>query len=220
MTMHFFPQALRCTGVLCLTVLLAACQTGGPKKTLEDTANALTKRDSGAFLAQIDSRSYAAHEFVNLKASNELLNGLDTFGQMLGLGSQVNDLLNTVIDLEGRNTKTFTRTVATGELVNQCTKAQTPDCPWVPDALNKAEVKELGPDAAIAKLTTPANMTSWIALRKEGEKWRIVGKAVLEEMATKFANDAKPLPAPNKEVEPQVPEKKNAPANGEKPVTL
>ena len=46
---------------------------------------------------------------------------------------------------------------------------------------------ELGPDAAVASVTTPAGMTSWLALRKQGETWRVVGRAVMENMARAFA---------------------------------
>ena len=106
--------------------------------------------------------------------------------------------------------------VGTGELVAQCTRSQSPDCPWEPQALKKAEVKELGTDAAIARVTTPANMTSWLALRKVGEKWLIVGKAVLEDQAAKFATNTKPIlsntrdaaPAPQTPATPKQPEPK------------
>jgi len=129
---------------------------------------------------------------------------------MLGLGSQVNDLINSIIDLQGRYTDTFTRTVASGELQDQCSKSKTPDCPWVPEALASAEVRELNETAAVAKVTTPANMTSWIALRKHNDQWKIVGKATLQDTAEKFANDASPVPPANKETQLNVPEKENS----------
>jgi len=199
-------RALAMAALLCLTFALAGCQNGAGK-ALEQAGTALKNKDSGAFVAQFDMQAYAAHEFANLKQSNQLLSGLDSMGKMLGLGSQVNDLIKSIMDLQGRYTDTFTRTVATGELQEQCSRAKTPDCPWVPEALANAEVRELSETAAVAKVTTPANMTSWIALRKHNDQWKIVGKAVLQDTAEKFANDAAPMPQENKDTKLNIPEK-------------
>ena len=173
--------------------LLAGCQTSGPEKTLSDTAKALTDKDSGAFLAQFDMDAFASHELVNLKQDNSLLNFTSNLGSLLGIGSEMDAWLNSAMDLKQQYTRTFTRTVGSGELVNQCTRSMTPDCPWDPQALKKAEVKQINEQCAVARVTTQANMTSWIALRKVGENWRIVGKAVLEDTAVRFATDEKPL---------------------------
>lgn len=206
---HVLKRTLAITALFCLTLGLAGCQSGAGK-TLEQAGTALKNKDSGAFLSQFDMQAYAAHEFANLKQSNQLLSGLDSMGKMLGLGSQVNDLINSIIDLQGRYTDTFTRTVASGELQDQCSKSKTPDCPWVPEALASAEVRELNETAAVAKVTTPANMTSWIALRKHNDQWKIVGKATLQDTAEKFANDASPVPPANKETQLNIPEKENS----------
>ena len=189
-------KALSLAGMLCLALALAACEGAGPKSALDAASKALQAKDSTAFLAQIDMKSYAAHEMANLKQDHQLLNRLDSLGGMLGLGSELDELLGQVLDLENRTVKTMTRTVSSGELVNMCAKAQTPDCPWVPEALAKAEVRSLSETEAVAKVTTPANMTSWIALRKAGKDWKIVGKAVLEADAAGFARDSQPLPQP------------------------
>ena len=77
-----------------------------------------------------------------------------------------------IVDVEARLQGHFNRGVSTGELMAQCREAQTPDCPWVPESLADAKVTEIGPNAAVAQVTTPARMTSWLALRKVGEKWR------------------------------------------------
>ena len=180
--------------MLCLALALSACEGSGPKSALDAASKALQAKDSQAFLAQIDMKSYAAHEMVNLKQDHTRLNRLDSIGDMLGLGSELNELLDQIMDLENRTVKTLNRTVSSGELVNLCTKAQTPDCPWVPEALAKAEVKNLSETEAVARVTTPANMTSWIALRKADKDWKIVGKAVMEEDAARFARDSQPLP--------------------------
>ena len=170
---RILKKTLALAALFCLTLGLAGCQSGAGK-TLEQAGTALKNKDSGAFLSQFDMQAYAAHEFANLKQSNQLLSGLDSMGKMLGLGSQVNDLINSIIDLQGRYTDTFTRTVASGELQDQCSKSKTPDCPWVPEALASAEVRELNETAAVAKVTTPANMTSWIACASttiSGRSW-------------------------------------------------
>ncbi len=187
-------KLLSLASILCLALALAACEGSSPKSVLDAAAKALQAKDSQAFLALVDMKSYAAHEMVNLKQDHRLLNRLDSLGSMLGLGGELNELLDQILDLENRTTKTLNRTVSSGELVNMCTKAQTPDCPWVPESLAKAEVKSPSETEAVARVTTPANMTSWIALRKADKDWKIVGKAVLEEDATRFARDSQPLP--------------------------
>ena len=115
---HILKKTLALAALFCLTLGLAGCQSGAGK-TLEQAGTALKNKDSGAFLSQFDMQAYAAHEFANLKQSSQLLSGLDSMGKMLGLGSQVNDLINSIIDLQGRYTDTFTRTVASGELQDQ-----------------------------------------------------------------------------------------------------
>ncbi len=78
--------------------------------------------------------------------------------------------------------------VATGQMMAQCRTSITPDCPWVPQSLKAAKIIEVGPDAAIASVTTPANITSWLSLRKEGNAWKIVGRAPLENLARRYAS--------------------------------
>lgn len=179
-------RILRPLLVLALALALAACRDGA-EKALEQTAKALEEHDSAAFLAQVDMTAMAANELSNLEESNGIIQGLDVLGNILGLGSRVGDVLRESVDMENRLTRSFRRTVGSGELVNQCRRAQTPDCPWVPESLRAAQVKKLDEQAAIARVTTPAGLTSWIALRRQGEAWRVVGKAVLEETAAAYA---------------------------------
>ena len=196
--------------VLCLG-LLAGCQETGAKKTLSDAAKALTEKNSQAFLGLIDMDAFASHELVNLKENNSFLSFAGEVGSLFGVGNEMDEWLKGAMNLKDQYTRTFTRTVGTGELVNQCTTAKTPDCPWDPDGLKKAEVKEIGTNAAVARVTTKANMTSWVALQKQGEKWVIVGKAILEDQATKFATNERPILSaiPN---EKEAPKAKPAPA--------
>ena len=101
-----------------------------------------------------------------------------------------------------------------------CRKAERPDCPWVPESLRNAKVVELGPDAAVASVTTPAGMTSWLALRKQGETWRVVGRAVMENMARAFAQaGSQTKAAPAAPAKAQQPAAKPAP-KGDGAVTL
>ena len=169
--------------------LLASCLSSGPEKPLGAMADAMEKNDSAAFLAQMDMPLFAANEARNMTNENEALNMLDSLGQDLGLGG-MDQLLGSALNMEDKLRKSLTRGVSTGELMAHCRKAERPDCPWVPESLRNAKVVELGPDAAVASVTTPAGMTSWLALRKQGETWRVVGRAVMENMARAFAQAA------------------------------
>lgn len=199
--------------VLGLAFLLAACQTSGPQKTLNAAAQALTEKNSQNFMAQIDMDAFASHELVNLKQDNSLLSFAGDLGALFGFGNRMDQWLESAMDLKSQYTRTFTRMVSSGELVAQCTRSQSPDCPWEPGALKKAKVVEIDDTAAVAQVTTPANMTSWLALRKEGDTWYIVGKAVLEEQARKFATNTRPILSQETEQEqaPAAPEQPKAP---------
>lgn len=209
---RFLPLLLLMAG------LLTACISIGPQKTLKDMAEALKKNDSAAFLAQLDLKSYAANEVKNMTREDAPLGLLDSLGRSLGLGG-VDQLIGSIVDMEARLQGHFNRGVSTGELMAQCREAQTPDCPWVPESLSNAKVTEIGPNAAVAQVTTPARMTSWLALRKVGEKWQVVGQAVMESTARQYAagsgaaapeKSAPQAPAPQKPApEKNVPDQDN-----------
>lgn len=171
-----------------LAALLTACFTSGPQKTLNSLAEALDKNDSAAFLARLDMKTFAANQIKNLTREDQALSSLDSLGRMLGLGG-MDDLLGSVLNMENRLQGQYTRGVSTGELAARCRAAQSPDCPWVPEALKQAQVIELSDTAAVAKVTTPARMTSWLALRKKGDAWLVVGQAILEKTARVYATD-------------------------------
>ena len=174
---------------LLLTVgLLASCLSSGPEKPLKAMADAMGKNDGAAFLAQMDMPRFAANEARNMTSENEALSMLDSLGQDLGLGG-MDQLLGSALNMEDKLRKSLTRGVSTGELMAHCRRAERPDCPWVPESLRNARVVELGPDAAVAAVTTPAGMTSWLALQKQGENWRVVGRAVMEDTARAFARE-------------------------------
>lgn len=184
--MNFFRRSLFLPLALVSGLLVAACLSSGPQKSLDTLAEALTRNDSAAFLAQVDMKSFAANHIRNMTRDDHALGALDSMGRMLGLGG-MEDLLGGVVDMRARLQAQFMRGVSTGELMAQCSAAETPDCPWVPDSLKKARITELGPDAAVAQVTTPARMTSWLALRKTGDAWLVVGQAVMESTAREYA---------------------------------
>lgn len=202
--------------------LLASCLSSGPEKPLGAMADAMEKNDSATFLAQIDMPRFAANEARNMTNENEALNMLDSLGQDLGLGG-MDQLLGSALNMEDKLRKSLTRGVSTGELMAHCRKAERPDCPWVPESLRNAKVVELGPEAAVASVTTPAGMTSWLALRKQGKNWRVVGRAVMENMARAFAQAGQAKAAPAAPAKTQQPAAKPAPKpapKGDGAVTL
>ena len=168
------------------TLLLAGCLSSGPEKPLQEAATALAQKDSALFLAQIDMKRFAAAQINNLTQEDTALRTLDNVGKFLGLGG-MDELLGSVMNMQMRLEDQFTRTVSTGELEMQCRAATSPDCPWVAQSLRNALVKELNPDAAVARITTPTNISSWLALRKINNVWKIVGQAPLEKSAAGYA---------------------------------
>lgn len=184
--MSFFPRPAGFLAPALSVLLLAACMTSGPEKTLGALADALSANDSAAFMANVDLKSFSANEINNMTQESRGLNMLDSLGRQLGIGG-VDKMLNSIVDVENDLRQHFHRGVSTGELMADCRQATTPDCPWVPESLKKAKVVKLDETAAVASVTTPAGMTSWLALRKQGENWQVVGQAVLEETARKYA---------------------------------
>lgn len=185
--MKFMPKyELRVVLALTVAALLVACQLGGPDKALNSMANALRQNDSAAFMAHIDLKALASNEIRNMTRNNEALGALDSIGKMLGLGN-VGDLVDMVVDVPARLEKQLSYGVSTGELMAQCRQSTTPGCPWVPDSLRQASAKEVGTDAAVARVTTPSGITTWLALCKTGENWQVVGMAPLESEARAYA---------------------------------
>lgn len=181
----FHRSAARLVPALSI-LLLTACMSSGPEKTLGAMADALSANDSSAFMAHMDMKRFSANEIANMTQESRSLNMLDSLGRRLGIGG-VDKMLNSIVDVENDLRRHFNRGVATGELMADCRQAATPDCPWVPESLRKARVVKIDESAAVASVTTPAGMTSWLALRKQGENWQVVGQAALEDTARKYA---------------------------------
>lgn len=177
-------------------LLLLACTASGPQKALNDLAEAMEKNNSQAFLAGIDMNDYAANYIRSMTDGSEAVNTLNTLGKMFGLGNlneligNFDELFGNIVDMRKRISGQFNRGVASGELMAQCRQADTPDCPWVPQSLRNARIVEIGQNAAIAQVTTPARLTSWLALRNIDGKWLVVGQAVMEATAREFATGA------------------------------
>lgn len=184
--MSFFHRPAGMLIPVLSAVLLAACMTSGPEKTLGEMADALSNNDSAAFMANMDLKRFANNEISNMTQESRGLNMLDSLGRRLGIGG-VDKMLNSIVDVENDLRQHFQRGVSTGELMADCRQATTPDCPWVPESLRKAKVVKLNETAAVASVTTPAGMTSWLALQKRGESWQVVGQAVMEDTARKYA---------------------------------
>lgn len=192
-------------------LLLACTPASGPQKTLNGLARALDDNDSAAFLSGVEMAAYSQNHMRNLAANDPALRALGSLGKIFRLGS-MDSLLASALDINAKLEAEFRRGVSTGELAARCRSAETPDCPWVPQALREAKVVELSPEAAIAKVTTPARLTSWLALHKVGERWLVVGHAALENTAKSYAlaygkqpsqEDGQGQPAPDKRQQPQ-----------------
>lgn len=176
---------------------LAACTTSGPQAALDKVARAMADNNPSQFLAGIDLPAYSANYLQNMTSSDMALNSINELGNLLGIGG-LDKLIGSIVDVQARIKNEFERGIASGELMAQCSSATSPDCPWVPEALRNAHIVELGPSTAIARVTTPPRITSWLAMCKYGENWKIVGRAVMENEAREMANAAKPAQAPAK----------------------
>ncbi len=173
--------------LLLLTIfLLGGCLSSAPEAPLVKMAKALEERDAQLFLAQMDNTRFAENLLQSMTQSNEPMRALDSLGKMLGIGG-MNTLLNSVVDVKSKNIDDFTHGVGSGELMHQCRQKQKSGCPWVPESLLNAVVREISPQAAIARVTTPVGMTTWLALAKEGEAWKVVGQSAVEAEAILYA---------------------------------
>lgn len=177
--------------------LLFACVANGPRNALDEMAQAMDSNNVSQFMSHMDMRAYTANYLANMTSNDAALSSLDALGSLFGLDG-LDKLLGNMLDFNSRLSQKFERGVASGELMAECRASDKPDCPWIPQSLRDAHVIEIAPDAAIARITTPQRLTSWLALRKNGEQWQVVGQAVLESTARAYAQtrSADPAPAP------------------------
>lgn len=177
------------TFCMCVFILASGCTESGPRETLDLLAKAMEENNPGAFLAQINMPVYTENYIKNITSNDAALNSLNSIGDLLGLGS-IDNLIGSIVDFRAHIDRNFSRGITTGELMAQCKVATTPDCPWYPASLRDAKIVELGDNAAIASITTPARLTSWLALAKINNVWQVVGSAVLENEARSMATSA------------------------------
>lgn len=168
---------------------LMSCAQSGPRETLDLMAKALEENNPQGFMTQIDMPLFTENYIKNFTTNDSALNSLSALGDMLGLGS-LDSLIGSIVDFRAHLQRNFNRGIITGELMAQCKTAITPDCPWYPSSLREAKIVELGGGAAIAGVTTPARLSSWIALAKMEKGWRVVGAAAMENEARSMALDA------------------------------
>lgn len=174
--------------------LLLACQSSGPDKTLGEMAKALRQNDSAAFISCIDLGTFAANELRTVTKSNPALGALDSIGKMLGLGN-MDSMVEKFVDMPARLREQFNYGVSTGELAAQCRQSASSGCPWTAEALASAKSVMIGESAAVAKVTVASGLTTWLALRRFGNVWKVVGMAPLENEARAYALAAGQKPA-------------------------
>lgn len=196
--------------VCALVFALAACSNNPPQSALDEMANALETHNSSKFLSRVDMSLYTANFVANMTENDQALKALNSLSGMLGLGS-LDNLLAGLMNYQNQLQERFERGVANGELAAQCGESIEAGCPWTPDALRKARVTLVDDDAAVAAVTSPRGIISWLALRKENDVWKVVGLAFGESEARIFAKGtSKKQVAPP--VTPVVPENEEKPA--------
>ncbi len=198
------------TLLLLMTFLLSACNQTSSSNPLSNMADALEKKDPELFLQQIDMSRYAKAQLDNMTNESEPLKALDAVGKMLGIGG-MSDLIGAVSDAKNKEIKHFNRGVSTGELELMCKQSKKPNCPWVATSLNNAKMENISDTASVARVTTPTNISTWIALAKIGENWKVVGMSELKEIAINYAENkesVKPIPDANAPAPPPAPKAK------------
>ena len=191
---------------------LMGCDSNNPsaKDSLIACANALEQNDAQAFINSFDLKACAANQIKNMTKANDALNTLDKWGKDLGIGG-MQDLIDNVFDMENSLRQNFVKKSSTGELALECQRQTTPGCPWEPKSLRQAQVKLSGPDVAVARVKTPANLTTWLGLARKQKKWVIVGWGSLEDEARAYAEEYTKVkegtPSPKKD--PKAPKKQD-----------
>ncbi len=172
-----------------LSLSLSACMPSEAEKPLVEMAEALKNRDAHGFLSQIDMPSYAQALMNNSTKANPALKRFEEMGKLFGIGG-LGNIFGSVAQTQKEETRRFQYGVSSGELIIACQHSARPGCPWVPDSLRNAKVKEITKDMAVAPVTTPSGITSWLALAKIQGVWKVVGQARLEADAAYHAQSA------------------------------
>ncbi len=172
--------------VFLVALLLVACTGSEAENPLTNMAKALENKDPTLFLEQIDMSRYATSQINNQTNASKPLQALDAVGKMLGLGGMA-DLFGAVGDMKRNENERFTSGVSTGELELMCKESKKSNCPWVASSLQSAKVEEISETAAVARVTTPTNISTWVALSKIKDSWKVVGISELKDVAISYA---------------------------------
>lgn len=204
--------------LICFAIFAFGCSDNQPQSALDEMAEALERNEPARFLARLDLPLYAANYTASLMENDEALSALNSLSSMIGLGS-LDKLVGEAVDMRSRLEQRFSRGVSNGELMAQCREAKRADCPWIPQSLRDAKVIVVAKDAAVAAVTTPQKLTSWLALREEGDVWKVIGLAADENEARSFAvGEAKP--AARKKGAPEIPPVKPVVPEEAEPATI
>lgn len=199
--MRTFVRMRRAAAALLVAAAVSGCVSTGPEKTLHDLADALNANDAEAFLELLDGGRLAQCEVRNMIREDRALSMLNDLGKRLKLGG-MQELLGQALDVERELLREYEQGVSTGSMMAECRSATSSGCPWVPESLKAAEIREISPTAAVARVITPARMTTWLALQQRDGRWRVVGKASLESTARDYALDQPQPPAEKPSAEP------------------
>lgn len=168
-----------------LLCLLAACSTDGPRKPLDALASALESRNSAEFMSQLNWPAFRDNALQEIIRSDFTLNILNDMGELVGV--RMDRILDRVSDIGDELAQELQEGVATGDLTAHCRKTLNPNCPWVASSLRDARVVKLDDTAAVAQVTTPAAITSWLALARIAGHWQVVGQTPMEQSARQMA---------------------------------
>ncbi len=172
--------------LLLVSIFLVACTGSDAEVPLNKMADALADKNPTLFLEQMDMSRYATAQVHNQTNASEPLKALDAVGKMLGIGG-LSDLIGAVSDMERKENEYFTHGISTGELELMCKESKKTNCPWVATSLRNAELVEISDVAAVARITTPTNISTWLSLAKINNVWKVVGSSELQSVAKSYA---------------------------------
>jgi hypothetical protein len=172
---------------LFICLITAGCSSG-PEKAINTAANALKNKDSEAFSSAVDIKSYLEISLTEQKEAYR-----KAMGSILGsnAASQAMQFADSLLPQNQINAavNNFKQTIETGQLSILCQQSKTPDCPWVYESLEKAEVKEIGSNSAIASVDTPNGLRQWLSVRKYNDGWKIMAVSSSQNDAKYKASD-------------------------------
>lgn len=186
MNKHFLINSI-------LAIALAVFATGcgsGPQTTLDKVADALETKDGEAFSQVVDIArcfeiGYKMEKTAFRNTMSQILKGIT------GSSSQTARMADLVLpDVQRqKGAEMFKELVNTGQILMLCQQSKKPDCPWVPDSLRKAEVKEVADNIAVAAVDTPNGLRQWVGLREVEGEWIVKVVAKTDVLAQELVSD-------------------------------